>query len=314
MFTENVVESMKFNKDPDKYLKDVLARLKREKLGFQDIEARESVLPYAPFICGSCGKLFIKDQAIMQQGMCDSCSGQIIANAVKEEFIDPKKGDIYECMKCGENAPLADIEENDNACLKCQSKHFVKTSLLERVMENTLDFNMAENNSLVDVWKETGGKVYAHYQYELENEDDEQNKMVNFVICASGQFTDRDLIYFDWNDGDPVARVYTMVKKKEDPLRKFDLNKRCVCAWAFDFGEENVPEFVDAKRNIIQKGQKVEYVLKEGPVKAVVEKLTPEGVEVSLIKHPDYGHNLESKNYKITLSQEDILTHSACCS
>lgn len=310
MFTENVVEAMKFNEDPSKYLNEYLNKLKREKSGLRDIESRESMLPYAPFICSSCGKLFVKDQAIVQQGMCDCCHGSIIANASALEFEDPKNEEKVECLSCGEQVSFEDFENNDNTCYSCNSKRFVKSSLLEKVIENTIDINLSKGMPIVDAWKETGGKIYAHYQYELEDESDENKKIINFVACASGQFTKQDFVYFDWNDGNPVSRVYTMKKEEAFPIP----NIKCACAWAFDSGEEESPEYVDSRQKLIHKGDGIQYVMKTGPVSGTISDINQNGVVVSLSKHPDYGHNLSSKGYSIVLTQDDIIKHNASIS
>lgn len=306
MFTDNIVEAIKFNENPKKYLHDVLSRLKREQFGSSDIESRESMLPYAPFICSSCSRLFIKDQAIVQQGMCDVCNGKIIANAASQDFEEPKNEETYECMKCGEVSNLETLENNENSCTACHGKHFVKTSLIESVIENTKDVNLSRGNPLVDVWKETGGKVYAHYQYELENEIDPDKKVVNFVACASGQFTKKDFLLFEWNDGNPVAKVYTI---SSDPFPTPNL--KTACAWAFDAEDPQIPEYVDSRQRVIQKGDCIEYVIKQGPVKGTVANIVTDGVIVSLSKHPDYGHHLDNKGYDLKLTQNDIIQHNA---
>ncbi len=301
MFTDNISETMKYNENPKKYMDDFLAKVKREKLGYQDIQARASLLPYAPFICEGCGKLYIRDQAIVQQGMCD-CHSKIIANAECQNFEEPKDGEVYECLKCGENSNLNTIEANENQCPGCHEKHFVKASLLEKVMENTRDISLSEKKPLIDVWKENGGKIYAHYQYELEDEAS-GDRTVNFVACASGEFTKNDFLSFDWNNGEPTAKVYTMTKSDPYP----QANLRCAAAWAFDSGESNDKfEYYDVRKNIVQQGDSVEYYVKQGTIRGVVTAIKYNGVEVELDKHPEYGHNLDGK-YSIVLSQDDFI-------
>lgn len=164
---------------------------------------------------------------------------------------------------------------------------------------------MSTNKPLVDVWKEPGGKVYAHYQYELEGET-EGDRSVNFVVCASGKFTDNDFLYFSYNDGDPIAKVYT--DTSSDPYPQTNL--KCATAWAFDADQSsNNFEYVDAKNNIVQQGDLVEYPVKEGFVRGIVADIKYDGVKVSLEKHPEYGHDLQGK-YSMVLSQNDFLNHN----
>lgn len=318
MFTENMVETIKFNDKPQEWINDYLTKLKREKLGIYTADARQSLLPYSPFVCDSCGKLYVRDDAIKAQGCCDSCSaGRIIKNAY---YIDgseninnsrSKNDEQFECMKCGEISALSSIKNNKNLCISCKGKHFVKCSLMEQVVENTWHHNLNEKMPLVDAWSEKG-KVYAAYEF------DANDGPVSFVVCASGSFANEDFLFFDFNNGDPQSNVYSPTN---DRLQRFAQNKKCLTSWAFSCDGLNSAEFQDINGNVIQCGDSVEWHKTTGQsnhrglVQGVVAGLTQDGIVVALLKHPAYGHARYGKTVgEELLTQADIINNGVVAS
>lgn len=312
MFTDQMVETIKFNDRPREWINDYLTKLKREKLGIHTAEARQTLLPYSPFVCNACGKLYVRDDAIKLQACCDSCSvGNIVPNAHYIGGMDGSNeptmnnsGENYECMKCGQIAPKNQIKNNKNTCASCSGKHFVKTSLMEKIVDNTWVLNQSLKMPLVDSWTEKG-KVYAAYEF------DANDGPVSFVVCASGSFTDKDFLFFDFNNGNPQSKVYSLT---DDVLQKFAHNEKTLTTWAFSCDGLNAADFQDANGNFIQCGDSVEWHKTDGQsnhrglVQGVVAELTPDGIVVALLKHPLYGHARYGKTLgEELLSQQDIL-------
>lgn len=300
MFTENTIEALKFNENRQKYLEEYLLKLKNKNMDPRISEARNNIKQFADFICSSCGKLYVKDQAIISQGMCDNagCSGKIIANAsINEEEEVSKKDDIYECTKCGSDITFKQLNKQKFTC-ECSGKNFLKLSTINKVMENTWDINQSLDLPLVDVWNEKG-KIYAYYQYE-----DNDGKL-NFVVCATGKFKEKDFIHFDINNGSPRAIVASL---NEDPLIKFSSNDKCICSWAFteDDEETQVTQYSDCRNKILSEGSHVEWVEPKGPVFGEVLTFCNDGVKIGLTKHPDYGYGKDKIIGDIVLSQEQI--------
>lgn len=305
MFTDTMIETIKFNDRPQEWINDYLTKLKREKLGIHTAEARQTLLPYSPFVCNACGKLYVRDDAIKLQACCDSCAGgNIVPNAHYIGGMENtgqttnKKEENYECMKCGQISPFSEIKSNKNLCVTCNNKHFVKTSLMEKVIENTWDLNQSLAMPLVDSWSERG-KVYAAYEF------DANDGPVSFVVCASGSFTEKDFLFFDFNNGDPQSKVYTLTN---DVLQKFSHNDKTLTSWAFSCDGLSTAEYQDANGNLIQCGDSVEWHKTDGQsnhkglVQGIVSELTPDGIIVALLKHPIYGHARNGK----TLGEELI--------
>lgn len=303
MFSDNMINTMKLMDDPKKFMSGYISKLKNSDIAKGDIlkqaQAREAMKPYAEFLCETCGKMFLKEQAIVQQGMCNApnCNGTIkhvAANKVEEEQDHTED---YECMGCGNKCPCKDIIDNKKMCRKCGSKNFVKVALMEQVVQNTLQMNQSLNLPIIDAEHEKG-KVYAYYSYEAEDSD----VPVQVVVCADGKFTENDFVHFDISGAAPRAVVATLTN---DPLIKFSANESTRCSWVVEDPDEY--EFFDVNNRKIIKNSQLEWFVPEGSCYATVKGFTVEGIKVQMNKHPKYGKLKEDDPFgECVISQEYI--------
>lgn len=311
MFDETMVERFKVMENPKEWMKNFLINAKN-KSNAKDIktqiESREYVKKYADFSCSKCGTLYLKDQAIVNQGVCTSCNGKIIciSDNLHDQIITSSEEnfhDNYECKKCGWKDSLESIKKNNKICSNCSGKSFVKISLMERVVQNTIQINQVIDTNLIDAEHEKG-KVYAYYSY-----DGQDGEPVNVVVMAEGKFKENDFIHFDLNNGSPRALVASM---NDDPLVKFSVSENALCTWAIDEPEEY--EYNDTNNRKITKGAKLEWFVPEGCYAGNVSEITAEGVVVQLNKHPKYGTTKGKKDLgKVLIDKEYIIENKISC-
>lgn len=289
--TEVMATFLKANEDPNAWSKVA--------------QGRANMKSFADFCCERCGKLYVKDQAVVQQGVCDEygCSGVI--KAVNDDYNMTKQASKvnrpYQCTACGHVDDMSVFKKNASKCTVCGESHIVRVATMDQVIRNTIKKSEEFGLPLTSA-EHDQGMVYAYYSY--GNDQDH----VDVGVAATGNFTESDFIYLSIDDdGEPQAVVATIRDEKND-LFKYAENHSCVCSVAIEDSKNvDYKEYVDYNNRRIESGVTIEWLEKEGPVVGIVSACTSEGLSVDLLKHPEYGYSRKGDPIgQIVVSAADI--------